>query len=211
MFRAFTFITVVILCQQAFAQTVRLGTDSGYIVAHLAERELRSALPDREYYWVRAQALHRTQGGAGGTVLHGDYKAYHPNGQLQTAGCFKKGLKHGEWRSWRSDGNLEWIERWRSGRLHGNVEYIDPQGRLKETVRYRSGEVVEKRAPLFKELFKRKDSEKEVDDSNDVTNDENQPAKPDRKVKKATQEKADRPERKRKKKERKEEQEMKDN
>ncbi|MBL7982304.1 MAG: hypothetical protein JNL52_10910 [Flavobacteriales bacterium] len=98
------------------AQTVRLADESGYILATEDDKDRRpTARKDVDVYWVKAQTIHVTQGGAGGTLLHGPFTAYHPNGQLRTQGQFKHGLKHGEWRSWNADGKLVEVQRWRSG------------------------------------------------------------------------------------------------
>lgn len=166
MFRLF-FATAVTaqLTLAVQAQTVRLGTETGYVVANLSEKPVRSPYFDRHYHWVRAQSLHITQGGVGGTALHGSYQAYHPNGQLLEEGQFDRGLKNGTWKKWAQDGLLTQVEKWKYGRLHGITQRYSDQGELLEEARYRKGKLVVKkekkdRKRLFRKMEKIEKEEK---------------------------------------------------
>lgn len=71
---------------------------------------------DRTYYWYKAQKVMGTEGGASGTLLHGEFVAYHSNKQLAQQGRFCKGLKCGTWRYWNEDGKNVKIEKWKRGK-----------------------------------------------------------------------------------------------
>jgi hypothetical protein len=136
---------LAVLAISTSAQTVRLGTADGYVVAHLTDQQVKGRMhPERSYHWVRAQAMQVTQGGAGGTLLHGPYQAYHVNGQLREQGAFDRGLKDGEWRLWTSEGGLVRVERWKDGRLHGLSERYTVADTIVQE-RYRNGALVKQK------------------------------------------------------------------
>jgi len=121
-------------------QTLRFGTADGYVVAHVSDKlNTKAILLDRDYYWVRAQTMVVTQGGIGGTPLHGMFQGFHPDGQLREQGQFERGLKDGEWRSWNLSGRLDKYEHWKNGRLHGTVQRYTAGGALLIEERYRKG------------------------------------------------------------------------
>jgi len=71
---------------------------------------------DRTYYWYKAQKVMGTEGGASGTLLHGEFVAYHSNKQLAQQGRFCKGVKCGTWRYWNEEGKNIKIEKWKKGK-----------------------------------------------------------------------------------------------
>lgn len=108
--------TLSLIGSKATCQLIRLADKDGYLMVTLDTRS--RPIPsgeNMEVYWVRSQQLFITQGGAGGTLLHGQFRAYHPNGQLRALGELRRGLKHGEWRSWSPEGRLIEVQRWRRG------------------------------------------------------------------------------------------------
>lgn len=129
----------------AFAQTFRQGTADGYINGRTTDRRAKKAIhTDREYYWVNAQQLQISQGGVGGSALHGPFRSFHANGQLHEEGRFDRGLKDGEWRSWNVNGKLMEVLGWRAGQLHGTCTYykgidIEPQ-----ILKYKRGVIIVK-------------------------------------------------------------------
>lgn len=133
------------------AQEFRSGTPEGYVIAQVKE-DHRSGLvhTDREYHWVRARQLVVTQGGLGGTPLHGPFVAYRDNGQLLERGNFQLGLKEGEWRKWGVAGELVAVDHWRNGLLHGLILRYSAENDLPEELRYRRGKLLSKRIKLSK-------------------------------------------------------------
>ena len=101
----------------AYGQKLRLATPEGYVETWTAVKDMAPmARQDRWYHWVRAQTIHRTQGGYAGTLLHGPYSAFDAESRLVEQGRYRRGLKHGAWRSWNSSGALHRVEYWRNGR-----------------------------------------------------------------------------------------------
>jgi antitoxin component YwqK of YwqJK toxin-antitoxin module len=56
------------------------------------------------YFWFGSNAIHETQGGFDGKLLHGEYKAFFLDNQLKEWGSFSNGLKTGEWKYWHTNG-----------------------------------------------------------------------------------------------------------
>ncbi|MBK7484516.1 MAG: hypothetical protein IPI72_17630 [Flavobacteriales bacterium] len=111
---------------------------------------------DRDYHWVRAGQLNVTQGGMGGSPLHGPYLAYQDNGQLLERGTFRSGLKKGEWRKWSLAGDLVAVEHWRSGQLHGRTLHYSTGNDVPEELLYRRGKLRTQKVKLS--LTERKDA-----------------------------------------------------
>lgn len=121
------------------AQTIRIGTDSGYVSAGVSDVPLKHVRADREYHWVRSQSLMVTRGGVGGAVLDGAFCAYHPNGQLREQGELRGGLKHGEWKTWDRSGRSMISARWYQGLRHGPEIHYAADGSITGRSRYRKG------------------------------------------------------------------------
>lgn len=128
---------------QVHAQVVRLSDPEGNVIAEVSDKHKPDASkPDRLYFWVRSQTIFSTQGGASGILLHGQYTAYFPGGQLREKGGFHLGLKHGEWRKWDDQGRLRLVEHWRKGVLDGPSTHFDETGAPSQMGRYRRGQLV---------------------------------------------------------------------
>jgi hypothetical protein len=94
----------------------------------------------KTYYWFKSREVHFSQGGAGGSLLHGEMKGYYPTRQLSYQGSFDEGLKTGTWKFWHPNGMLSRIERWKDGSLNGRVAVYDSTGTLVSETRYLKGE-----------------------------------------------------------------------
>lgn len=115
--RLFLFVLIWSLPHWAYGQKLRLATPEGYVEARTTVKAITpNPRADRWYHWVRAQAVHRTQGGYSGTLLHGPYSAFDAESRLVEQGMFRMGVKHGEWRYWNTAGTLFRVEYWRNGR-----------------------------------------------------------------------------------------------
>jgi hypothetical protein len=116
-FHPFLVLIPCILGVDLLGQPIRLAVEDGYVIASTCDApKVGYYRSDRQYHWVRAQRIYRTQGGGSGELMHGTYLAYHVNGQLKEAGHFNQGLKHGEWRSWNDLGDLISMKYWRHGK-----------------------------------------------------------------------------------------------
>jgi hypothetical protein len=88
------------------------------------------------YYWFKGGAIHNTQSGMAGELLHGKFtKMYHSN-QLAEQGYFKKGTKRGLWKTWYPNGVLETTQYWTVGLKTGIFMHYDQNGKLIERGRY---------------------------------------------------------------------------
>lgn len=115
--RLFLFVLISSLPHWAYGQKLRLATPEGYVEARTTVKAITpNPRADRWYHWVRAQTIHRTQGGYTGTLLHGPYSAFDAESHLVEQGKFRRGVKHGVWRYWNSAGALHRVEYWRNGR-----------------------------------------------------------------------------------------------
>lgn len=64
------------------------------------------------------------------SVLHGLYKAYHPNGRLFLIGQYYYGLRNGEWKSFHENGTLETICFYCNGKYCKEWKYYSQDGKL---------------------------------------------------------------------------------
>jgi hypothetical protein len=91
---------------------------------------------NKTYYWFKGGAIHNTQSGVAGELLHGKFtKMYHSN-QLAEEGFFRKGTKRGLWKTWYANGVLETTQYWVSGLKSGLYLHYDQNGKLIEKGRY---------------------------------------------------------------------------
>jgi antitoxin component YwqK of YwqJK toxin-antitoxin module len=58
------------------------------------------AKTDRFYFWFKAGAIHSSEFGVSGELLHGAFEKFYLNNQLAEKGKFKNGLKEGLWKTW---------------------------------------------------------------------------------------------------------------
>ena len=128
---------------------------------------------NKMYYWFKGGAIHKSQAGIAGQLLHDKFvKMYHSN-QLAESGIMKNGLKVGIWKTWYPNGVLQSLQKWHNGLKTGNFIAYDDRGNLlekgkfknnlkqgtwisyatKDTLSYRRGVMVQKkpkRTPLQK-------------------------------------------------------------
>lgn len=71
------------------------------------------------------------------------YKYLYPNGQMQTQGWYKGGVKHGEWRYYYIDGTLEATRFYHKDQLHGTQENFRVDGNIESYTTYKYGEAIE--------------------------------------------------------------------
>lgn len=94
---------------------------------------------DREYFWYKGGAIHKTESGIAGELLHGDFQKFYHSNQLAEAGLYKNGLKQGQWKNWHENGTLQSQQGWSDGQRDGRYSSYDKTGFLIETGNYRHG------------------------------------------------------------------------
>lgn len=111
-----------------------------YATILIHEKKVNPKL-DRYYFWYKANDVKRTRGGFYGKLLHGPYRQFYPDKDLQKSGEFKHGLKKGIWKTWYKGGELESVIRWRNGRAVGHFVWYHPDGTILKKGKYRSGKL----------------------------------------------------------------------
>lgn len=105
---------VFILCSSLLsAQTcptepVTLRYSNGHEVFNVCRDDPNMTFEDdKEYYWyTEFSKIKSTKGGAGGQLLHGEYKFFDAQGNLIKNQNFKLGLEHGKGKVWDEKGNI---------------------------------------------------------------------------------------------------------
>lgn len=111
------------------------------------------------YHWCKSQKVMATQGGIGGDILHGDFKAFYHDGQLAELGRMRLGLKHGVWKTWYANGQLKSVYHYRKGKKHGTFAEYDLGGQVIQAGKYKRNALTDE--PLVG-LFGRSKPEKET-------------------------------------------------
>jgi hypothetical protein len=93
------------------------------------------------YFWFGSNAIHETQGGFDGKLLHGEYKAFYLNNQLKEWGNFINGRKTGEWRYWNAEGKLIEISEFVNGEKYGKSIFYSTAGKVIRTEEYKHGKL----------------------------------------------------------------------
>ncbi|HYC29798.1 MAG TPA: hypothetical protein VEB42_13290 [Chitinophagaceae bacterium] len=71
---------------------------------------------DAEYTWYTQDTILITQGSFGGKLLHGSFKKFYPNHNLNEEGKYNYGQKDGAWKYWDPDGKLVEVITWKKGK-----------------------------------------------------------------------------------------------
>ncbi|MCA6363623.1 MAG: toxin-antitoxin system YwqK family antitoxin [Bacteroidetes bacterium] len=93
------------------------------------------------YFWFGSNAIHETQGGFDGKLLHGEYKAFYLDNQLKEWGMFSNGRKTGEWKYWHTNGKLAEVSEFVNGKKHGQANYYNTEGKILRTEHYKHGKL----------------------------------------------------------------------
>ncbi|MNK23703.1 hypothetical protein D3C87_420010 [compost metagenome] len=94
--------------------------------------------PEREYFWFKGGAIHNTEFGIGGEVLHKEYLKFYHSNQLAEAGKYNKGLKTGLWKTWFPNGGMHSKAYWSDGQKDGSFFSYDETGFLVEQGKYKN-------------------------------------------------------------------------
>lgn len=93
----------------------------------------------RIYYWFKGGAIHTSENGTSGQLLHDTFEKFYLNNQLAEKGNFESGLKVGLWRTWHQNGVLKSTQDWASGRRRGMYLHYNDKAVLIEKGRYYTG------------------------------------------------------------------------
>jgi hypothetical protein len=75
-----------------------------------------------------------------GTVRHGGYASWHPNGQLREVGTYQYGEREGVWTRWYPSGGKQTQAEFQRGLQHGYLLTWDEFSRPQRRIRYHLGE-----------------------------------------------------------------------
>ncbi|MEL1244925.1 hypothetical protein AAEO56_11675 [Flavobacterium sp. DGU11] len=134
------------------------------------------AEPDRYYFWFRGGAIHSSENGIGGELLHSDFLKFYLSNQLAESGKFKNGLKEGYWKTWFPNGVLHSKTYWSDGQMDGSYYGYDETGFMveegkfknhrkhgrwinyisKDTLKYKDGKVVVPKVKPVKDTLQQK-------------------------------------------------------
>jgi antitoxin component YwqK of YwqJK toxin-antitoxin module len=98
-------------------------------------KTLKTQFFDRKGKCVKEVELYSTgevkmEGGMNGEKREGEWKAYFPDGRVQSIGTFVNGLRTGKATVWQENGNLLQEGYYKEGRHVGKWRFYDEQGDL---------------------------------------------------------------------------------
>jgi len=70
---------------------------------------------------------------------HGNYRAWHPNGQLQAQVSYRDGVEHGPTESWYDTGHILGKGQFKNGKPHGTMTTWHQNGQKQSEKRYKDG------------------------------------------------------------------------
>ncbi len=205
--KGFLFLMAWLACLIARGQTSLLHTvsirqdsftcDFQILISEQAKAHLKKGLC---YFWFRNGQLESSIEGYTGSLLHGKFEKFDPEGRLAEKGRFDLGLKDGDWTRWDKAGIIGTTERWKKGyikyrktidkdtvitelfrnNLLQGKKTIRVDDKIISAQKYREGKLLPEKKSLFvkrvKKLFKnKKRGEKKKKGKNDplpVTKDE---------------------------------------
>jgi len=162
MSKILVFLGTILLLAFANVSTIKRISDTNYRYEFYTTNKKISPKEGRNYFWFKGGAIHNTEFGVGGELLHDDFQKFYHSNQLSEAGRFKNGLKEGYWKTWFENGILQTKSYWNKGQKDGHYYSYDQTGFLveagsyknnkkngrwinfisKDTLRYRNGVVV---------------------------------------------------------------------
>lgn len=145
-------------------------TDAAFKYEFYTTQESINPKEGKTYYWFKGGAIHNSQSGMAGELLHGKYTKMYLSNQLAEQGEFTNGLKSGVWKTWYTNGIMESRQYWNNGFRMDTYLHYDMNGALlekgnfrrdkkhgkwidytgKDTVTYKNGEIFVKKPKLTK-------------------------------------------------------------
>lgn len=136
------FVSILASAQQGIPKNkipVHQGNFFAWVEVYDGEIKTRRIENDRTYYWIKAKQIHTSKGGYHGELLHGEYTALYKTDALKEKGMYVKGLKTGEWKEWHPNGELKCISHWKSGRQSGLITHYNEKGEITRKEKYKHG------------------------------------------------------------------------
>lgn len=102
-------------------------------------KKLKRSYPEieKEYHWYKSDNILVTRGGFDGRILHGSYKVFYPNQNLNEKGNFYYGMKDGVWQTWYPNGSMKSTQTWSEGQKEGYYTFFDMQGKKVKQYTYK--------------------------------------------------------------------------
>lgn len=113
-------------------------TDKEYRYEFYVTKKTAKIRSNRMYYWFKAGAIHTSEYGVSGELLHDDFEKFYFSNQLAEKGQFRRGLKVGVWKTWYPNGVLETYQYYDEGYRKSSFYRYSNQGVLLEKGSYRA-------------------------------------------------------------------------
>jgi len=114
-------------------------TDVHYRYEFYTTRKTVEPKEGRSYHWFKSGAIHTSEYGTSGELLHEGYEKFYLDNQIAEKGKFYYGQKEGSWKTWHTNGTLDSKQYWQDGRRHGAFLSYDTNGGLVEKGNFRKG------------------------------------------------------------------------
>lgn len=123
--------------------TITVKTDDGYAKANILDHSKKKTnLKEyRMYFWFFNEAIHFSNGGYSGKLLHEKYTEYYNSDNIKEQGIYYYGLKTGYWKKWYTNGILNTVANYKYGIKNGSYREYDEKGNLKLLAKYRKGQI----------------------------------------------------------------------
>ncbi len=131
--------TVFLLLSFTYPNLKKRITDNEFRYEFYTTSKEVLAKSDRLYFWFKGGAIHISEYGVSGELLHGEFEKFFLNNQLAEKGSFKNGLKKGLWKTWHKNGKLATIINYNSGKKNGTFYEYNPEEKLIEKGKYKNG------------------------------------------------------------------------
>ena len=134
--RLIMLLAVVLACSACSAQleekVVETYPDGKTLKVQYCNRK-GECVKEAELYTTGAVKM---EGAMKGDKRNGEWKAYFPDGRVQSVGTFVDGLRTGQATVWQPNGNLLQEGFYKDGKHVGKWKYYDEQGNLLKEVDY---------------------------------------------------------------------------
>lgn len=134
----FLLFTIFLLLSFSGVSLKKRISDSQYRYEFYTTDDIVSAKSNREYYWFKGGAIHNTEYGMAGELLHDEFAKFYHSNQLAESGKFSNGLKTGYWKDWYMAGTLRSKVYWNEGQKDGICLTYNEGGNLVEEGKYKN-------------------------------------------------------------------------
>ena len=120
-FNAFVLIVVLAYGLVSFKDPIQKKkiTDMNFRYEFYTTQNKITPKQDITYYWFKAGAIHNSENGISGELLHEGFEKFYLDNQLAEKGAYSYGQKEGSWKTWHKNGILDTKQYWQDGRKNG--------------------------------------------------------------------------------------------